>query len=668
MNEEDLLSRDMKALALPHDVEEGLRLVRRKVVRVRRMRTVLRVAVVIAVLALAFIGGRQAWMALRPNPVVVIVDTDIADGSAMVDGTTTAAGGLASVAQEPLEVVTHIVGAADSVGPRLAFSMASYEWGTGAGRFGNSGGVGSGPTVFATAPDVESIAVLDTANNRVQILELGGGWRSSPTPLPEGGPYVDVAICADGNLALLAAGEVVLINLNGEVLARHAIGWDRFLPEHLSRSGADLWIVGTQNVVGADGFTRSYPFLLDGLVLSREAAADRVREGWVTAGATFKTVRQSSALHQVRITPERGQSLLWSIVSMSGQLVSSYQMLSSDSAGNYYLAVMENKVDGEPAEATWCVVGLTPAGEQLGQVRWRPANDYPGGGFEVGADGWVYYFQATASGLRLVRYGLETDVAYLMQEEGALVQGYLAALHARLVARGIAVISVTTDTGNPALAQEAKDEAPPGSVLPLVCVRVAAAALASPDGIFVGQSIEHEVLYMVRHGVPVRMLVVVGVNDDGTEQMGGMKPLGDLAYSNHWDLPGEVGDEESAVLLEQGLRRVVEEVGMTLISLHLDPDDDGFHPHLVVSVGGDASTQTALISERAAAVVEELTERGVKVPVFRLSVNSRAGEPLLRSYKDQTVGGGSYGRWASPTIRLDDHMTLSVPIPSVPFS
>ncbi len=245
MNEEDLLSRDMKALALPHDVEEGLRLVRRKVVRVRRMRTVLRVAVVIAVLALAFIGGRQAWMALRPNPVVVIVDTDIADGSAMVDGTTTAAGGLASVAQEPLEVVTHIVGAVDSVGPRLAFSVASYEWGTEAGRFGHSGGVGSGPTVFATAPDVESIAVLDTANNRVQILELGGGWRSAPTPLPEGGPYVDVAICADGNLALLAAGEVVLINLNGEVLARHAIGWDRFLPEHLSRSGADLWIVGT---------------------------------------------------------------------------------------------------------------------------------------------------------------------------------------------------------------------------------------------------------------------------------------------------------------------------------------------------------------------------------------------------------------------------------------
>ncbi len=423
------------------------------------------------------------------------------------------------MAQEPLEVVTHIVGAADSVGPRLAFSVASYEWGTEAGRFGHSGGVGSGPTVFATAPDVESIAALDSANNRVQILELGGGWRSAPTPLPEGGPYVDVAICADGNLALLAAGEVVLINLNGEVLARHAIGWDRFLPEHLSRSGADLWIVGTQNVAGADGFTRSYPFLLDGLALSREAAADRVREGWVTAGATFETVRQSSALLQVRITPDRGQSLLWSIVSTSGEL-ESYQTLSSDSAGNYYLAVMENKVDGEPAEATWCVVGLTPAGEQLGLVRWRPAHDYPGGGFEVGADGWVYYFQATASGLRLVRYGLETDVAYLGQEEGALVQGYLAALHTRLVARGIAVISVTTDTGNPALAQEARTKLLRAACYPWCACVWRRRHSASPDGIFVGQSIEHEVLYMVRHGVPVRMLVVVGVNDDGTEQMG----------------------------------------------------------------------------------------------------------------------------------------------------
>lgn len=664
MNDDDLFGHDLKALAGPCDAEGALRQIRAKVTAARRRRAVWRGVAAVAVLALVVLAGWGAWQALRPAPVVVITD-DYETGRESITSTT-AAGAAASGVPEPVEIVTSIARTAEPIGPRLAITVASYEWGAEAGRFGRAAnGAGQGPTVFATAPDTQFIAVLDVANSRVQMLEPGGGWRSSPTPLPEGGPFLDLAICADGNLALLAAQEVVLITLDGEVLGRHAIGWDGFLPEQLLRSGADLWIMGTQQASGADGRVRSYPFVLDGEVVPPEAAAEGSREGWVAAGAAFELIQRSSALLQVRITPEQGQPLLWSIVSEL-PLEESYRPLGSDVAGNYYLAVLVGPPGGgEPAEAGWCVVGLTPTGGQLGQVRWPGVYEL-GGGFEVSSDGQVYDFQGSASGLRFVCYGLETDVAYVIQPAENLVQGYLEALEARLVARGIEVVSVTTDTGNAADTQLAESGLPPGDVLPLVCVRVPAATLAPPDGIFRRAAIEHEALYMVRHGVPLRILAVTSVNDDGSEHSESLGMLGDLAYSNQWDLPGTVGDEESRALLKEALREAANQAGAALVSLDLGLGDDGFHPHLLVSVEGDVSGQTALVSERALQAVTDLAERGVKIPVFKLSVNSKGGEPLLRSCNDWTIGGGSYSRWSAPGVTMDSYGPpyMSQPVPA----
>lgn len=267
------------------------------------------------------------------------------------------------------------------------------SWGSAAGQFGiGEGTPRQGPATFGVSPDGNTIAVLDSANGRVQVFIAGALKAVAPVSRE---PYFDILVDDVGDLLLLRRGPesaVVSMSADGSSLRTYSLDPGTEAQE-LIRNGDDIWVWGEGDV--------SYPVVVAGQGVAPELQPSGARPGIPAGTNSLQAVRRDVASAVLSVV-ESGGARRDVAVASPNLPVDSIRPLGVDEGGNLYAAVRVWAPEWQGTES-WYFFAVNPADEMIGHLR-LPLDYSAGGNWRLGPNRTVYEMRSTATGLEVLAH------------------------------------------------------------------------------------------------------------------------------------------------------------------------------------------------------------------------------------------------------------------------
>ncbi len=279
--------------------------------------------------------------------------------------------------------------------------LFELEWGTEPGQVGHGvweqGEPSQNPLELSTSPDERTIAILDYANSRVELLARDGRIQDV-LPISSDGGLADVCYGPGGRVFVLSYGGAVLQlpAKVGEATLTIPIDW-QVAPYELVPDGANLWVSGA-------GPTLYKVFGPSGPLSASEQSA--TSQQTVPVGLiSFQVEYENTTQAWVVVTNDKTGAERRVGISSAGLPLQSIRTLGSDGRGNVYVMVQVfgERWDGTPS---WYFLRLSPTGMFLGQLR-LPQDSWAGSGYTVVPSGRILELRSTEAGIIVSEYELE---------------------------------------------------------------------------------------------------------------------------------------------------------------------------------------------------------------------------------------------------------------------
>lgn len=228
------------------------------------------------------------------------------------------------------------------------------------------------------------------------------------------------------------------------------------------------------------------------------------------------------------------------------------------------------------------------------------------------------------------------------------VQGYLDALEARLRSKGIPVVSVSTQSPDAGTTDMIRRNSKSTDPLPLVCVRVAGlSALDGPDGYsLVLRDIERQAAIIGSRGIPIRYVVIVSVEADGSEKMESGGLVADLIPNAEWLTPPRQALDTTRQAVEACVQQKAASAGIDLTSVSVVEDDFGRTVTVEASAALEDVTKGKQFAESLDVSTRALNDTsGSKIVTLVVKVDTAGGSPLVRVVKDYALANGMSTSW-----------------------
>jgi hypothetical protein len=226
----------------------------------------------------------------------------------------------------------------------------------------------------------------------------------------------------------------------------------------------------------------------------------------------------------------------------------------------------------------------------------------------------------------------------------------LAGIEARLVGQGIPVLSVT-DEGVPGDSEMAK-KAFPNAALPFACVRVRSADIAPPDGVFEVTAIRREVVWLMRSGLDLRYLSIVGVDERGNEIRNSMSLMSGNPALAAADSPAGTTFAEAKKRIQAAVQEVVASSKTLTATTDVTDAEDGRHVVVDATLGVNQVHELGVLVDAIEAGVSSLNSEGAKVSYLGIRLNTTDGKALAR-YVVQLAAGKVWSMtlWEDPQVQ-----------------
>lgn len=284
--------------------------------------------------------------------------------------------------------------------------LLEAKWGSGEDEVGHRvAGPVWGPHDFAVSPDCSEIAVLDSANARIQIYDREGLVKHSISLAGDIGIYLEYL--ENGQLAVFHPGEEYEVIIatdsgvaNSTVVADlNIVCGEPAMPSGIAAVHNDVWVQGTNEYW--------WPVVLAGEPQPPDAQASLsvAGAGRPTEAGFAKVTWESENLCSVSVTDESTSLSARMALKASDAPINVVRVLGTDEHGNLYVQLEVGTYD-KPARSPYRVVRIGPTGEKTGELQLsdRPDDAWFSTGIKVGRDGDVYQMLRDLEGIQIIVY------------------------------------------------------------------------------------------------------------------------------------------------------------------------------------------------------------------------------------------------------------------------
>lgn len=224
----------------------------------------------------------------------------------------------------------------------------------------------------------------------------------------------------------------------------------------------------------------------------------------------------------------------------------------------------------------------------------------------------------------------------------------LESLRSRLVAAGVPVLDVSTKVPDAYAESVVAADGQPTDPLALVCVSVPESSLSQTDGLLTMASIKRQAVFAVRDGVPLKLLCILSVDDQGQSKNCGLMAVNRLATpSATWNQPAKLPLANAQNELRRVIDQAAEEMQVAVVKTAWSESADG--RTVAISAGWSGEGRPGAFVDVVSRAIRLMNENeGCKVITLTVEFESTSARAIACYVADYEIGRLSLGERIAP--------------------